>query len=233
MEREIFPPFFLLVIDMKRLTFNKDEDYYKILGVSKTASKKDIKKAYRRLSKLYHPDAGGHDAAMFIKLTEAYNILFDDEKRFLYDTIGFSQPELEEAAKMMVHFVMEGVLKGLRYKSQIKAHVLNICQEHTAEIDKLNVQLESAIKSMTLTLNELVGKNEDVFNQLFRKTIEGFILSNQLEKENKAKMRKMYDAIRILLDHIDFTKEQPQAWWGTSNSSVGTAGTGSFTIRFG
>ena len=106
---------------MLLLTHNPESDYYKLLGLSKTASKKDIRRAYRRLSKLYHPDAGGNDASMFIRITEAYETLFDDEKRFLYDTIGFSKQELEEAAKMMVHFVIEGVMKGKRHKSELRA----------------------------------------------------------------------------------------------------------------
>lgn len=209
---------------MKQITHEKINDYYKLLGVPKNASRQQIKRAYRRLSKMYHPDAGGNDSAMFIRLNEAYETLMDENKRFLYDTIGFSKEELDEAARMMVHFVIQGVLKGKRYGSELEIHVIGICAEHKKEIQVLIEQLESAIVKMTLTLNELVGNDDDVFNQLFRKTTEGFILSNQLEKTNREQSLKMYEAIEMLVKHIDFTKEpdvQARTWtFTTTGNSV-------------
>ena len=70
--------------------FNK-EDFYKILGVSRGASKNDIKKAYRGLAKKYHPDLNKDDknaADKFAAVSEAYEVLEDDEKRQKYDTFG-------------------------------------------------------------------------------------------------------------------------------------------------
>jgi len=63
------------------------ETLYDILGVNKAASKDEIKKAYRNLSKQHHPDVGG-DEEMFKKISNAYNILSDDEKKKNYDTFG-------------------------------------------------------------------------------------------------------------------------------------------------
>ncbi|KAJ3273357.1 DnaJ- protein scj1 [Terramyces sp. JEL0728] len=65
-------------------------NYYKILGVSKSASKKEIKKNYRDKSKLYHPDKNKDPAAneKFVELAEAYEVLSDDEKRRIYDQYG-------------------------------------------------------------------------------------------------------------------------------------------------
>jgi curved DNA-binding protein len=67
------------------------KDYYKILGVSKTASDKEIKAAYRRLAKKHHPDInpGNKEAeARFKEIGEAYDVLSDKEKRKRYDTLG-------------------------------------------------------------------------------------------------------------------------------------------------
>ncbi len=63
------------------------KDYYVILGVSKTASDDDIKKAFRRLAHTHHPDKGG-DAVRFKDINEAYQILSDKKKRAAYDQFG-------------------------------------------------------------------------------------------------------------------------------------------------
>ncbi|SCZ97656.1 BZ3500_MvSof-1268-A1-R1_Chr4-3g07341 [Microbotryum saponariae] len=65
-------------------------DFYKILGLSKTASEKEIKKAYRRLSKQYHPDKNPEESAKakFLEIGHAYEALSDPEKRKIYDRFG-------------------------------------------------------------------------------------------------------------------------------------------------
>src|SRR3989344_8236345 len=63
-------------------------DYYETLGVNKTASKDDIKKAFRNLAHKYHPDKKGGDEKKFKEASEAYSVLGDDKKRAEYDTYG-------------------------------------------------------------------------------------------------------------------------------------------------
>ena len=66
-------------------------DYYEVLGVSKSASESELKSAYRKLAKKFHPDANPGDAtaeAKFKELSEAYAVLSDGEKRALYDERG-------------------------------------------------------------------------------------------------------------------------------------------------
>src|SRR5450755_1107227 len=67
------------------------KDYYKILGVARTASADDIKKAFRKLARKYHPDVNPGDKkseAKFKEINEAYEVLSDSDKRHKYDTLG-------------------------------------------------------------------------------------------------------------------------------------------------
>src|SRR5438093_6925253 len=67
------------------------KDYYKVLGVSKSASAEDVKKAFRKLARRYHPDVNPGDKKSeekFKEINEAYEVLSDVTKRRKYDTLG-------------------------------------------------------------------------------------------------------------------------------------------------
>ena len=78
-----------------------NEDFYKLLGVDRSASPKEMKQSYRRLSAKYHPDRNPGDKSaqdMFIKITKAYETLSDPDKKKIYDIYG--EEGLEKETQM-------------------------------------------------------------------------------------------------------------------------------------
>ena len=93
-------------------------DYYKILNVDKSASEKDIKNAYRKLARKYHPDLNPNDTdanKKFQQLNEANEVLSDPEKRKKYDQYGENWQhgaEYEQQAKQQQQSRSQGAYKG-------------------------------------------------------------------------------------------------------------------------
>jgi molecular chaperone DnaJ len=78
---------------------NLAKDLYKILGVNRNASESDIKKAYFKLAKEYHPDVNKASNAKekFGEISHAYETLGDPEKKKMYDATGMTGDEQEQA----------------------------------------------------------------------------------------------------------------------------------------
>src|SRR5436190_3667024 len=77
------------------------KDYYDVLGVKKTASVDEIRKAFRKLARKYHPDVNPGDKSAeekFKTISEANEVLSDPKKRKVYDQLGFYSDNIDPAA---------------------------------------------------------------------------------------------------------------------------------------
>ena len=126
-------------------------DYYEVLGVTKDASKDDIKKAYKKLAQKYHPDRyEGDDAkTKFQEINSAYQILGDDQKRAAYDNpqpegFQFRSSNMGGGGNMddMIRSMMEEMMGRRTYGGRQQYQMANV-----------SISLEEAYTGTTRTLN--------------------------------------------------------------------------------
>ena len=87
------------------------KDYYRILGVSAKADQHEIKAAYRKLVKIYHPDVVGDDPEknrMMIEIQEAYEIIGDEKKRKEHDALRNRKRDIESRPERPVQNIQKG-----------------------------------------------------------------------------------------------------------------------------
>lgn len=150
-------------------------DYYEILGVSKTASEEEIKRAFRKLAKQYHPDVNKEEGAeeKFKEIGEAYAILSDPEKRRQYDQFGhaafeggagggfggFSADDIDLSSIFEDLF---GSSFGFNFGGSAKRGSANRASKGRDRLVKMNLTFEEAVfgckKSLDLELNEACEK---------------------------------------------------------------------------
>ena len=84
-----------LIVENEDDVMTDKRDYYEVLGVDKSASSGDLKNAFRRLARKYHPDRSTEENAeeRFKEIQEAYAVLSDDNKRAQYDRFGHEGPQ--------------------------------------------------------------------------------------------------------------------------------------------
>ena len=116
-------------INSKRMS---KRDYYEVLGVERSATQEEIKKAYRKAAKEHHPDAGG-DEALFKETAEAYEVLSDEAKRKNYDLNGHNKPHQQTQSYESV--MAEFLRRSGFYNSQTqkKGEDLNLTIKMTLE----------------------------------------------------------------------------------------------------
>lgn len=129
----------------------RKRNYYDVLGVEKTSSDKEIKLAYRRLSKNKHPDTGGSDED-FINLKKAYDTLSDAKRRKDYDSFGHitdDETSYKEARSLLCT-VLKAVVLGLQNIS-----FTNVIHSVTQSINSLNNSRVADIEECKATINRI------------------------------------------------------------------------------
>ena len=110
-------------------------DYYKILGIDKKASEADIKKAYRKLARKYHPDLNPNDKEAerkFKEINEANEVLSHPENRKKYDSYGkdWKHAEEFEKARNRISQTVQSILSTARSRSVFRRRFFRFFRVH-------------------------------------------------------------------------------------------------------
>lgn len=173
-------------------------DHYKILGVKKTATKDEIKKAYKKLALKYHPDMGG-DSVKFLEISESYQILIDDVKRSefdnsyvrssdtMYDAFG---NKISINIEISLTFTLEQLQKGWSCP--------NFEYQTNTGIDYINIELSYTIMSGTVL--RYLGKGN------FNNGVRGDLYLKIIIQDGKFKKKSLKDIVTVLeVDYIRAT----------------------------
>ncbi len=123
---------------------------YEILGVDRSATKDEIKKAYRKLALQHHPDRGG-DENKFKEITQAHTILSDDEKRRIYDLTGRTEDGPQPGG-------FPGGFNPFDLFGGMFRHPEQQTRQLPPKIVTIEIELEEAIRGTTIELNITVEK---------------------------------------------------------------------------
>lgn len=190
-------------------------DLYKILGVSKDASKKDIKKAFREKAMACHPDRNGASSDKFFEINQAHSILIDDKKRRFYDETGQTDESDEskidaEARARLGRLFLEIIAKQkdqvfrTDVVKMIKNNILHY--KHQCEINKQAAQKE---KEHLKKLKKRIKYNGAGIN-IFAAIADDKIKNCKLEIYRAELDIKVFNKMDDVLKDFDFTYDKAE-----------------------
>lgn len=188
------------------------KDPYEVLGVERTASAEEIKHAYRKLSRLHHPDREGGDHERMAEITTAYRILSDPQKRAHYDASGEEKnfTAIEEQAMRMIADAFGAYLDvdGLFDQDPV-AHIRQSINESIGTTEKKIDELHRGIRRIERKARKVRKKKggEDLYANVVRMRVAG--LQNQISaaKGYLDLARKGLE----LMDEYEHVPEPPEA----------------------
>tara|TARA_A100001035_G_C27710324_1_gene466819 strand:+ start:87 stop:875 length:789 start_codon:yes stop_codon:yes gene_type:complete len=150
-------------------------DPYSTLGVSKNATDAEIKSAYRRLAKQWHPDAGG-DETKFANVNNAYNLIKDAEHRQNFEKQKFGPSNFQQSQSPFGHHfgnfedIFSQMFGQQMHRPQQKPQtniVLNVSVEdvYNGETKNINVSYRNASKPITVTIPKGIKSGDEVMYQ--------------------------------------------------------------------
>lgn len=171
-----------------------EKNLYEILEIEKTASKSQIKKAYYKLSKKYHPDVeGGGDEEMFNKIKQAYDVLSDDYLRGVYDETGVIENKVDMDS-MFMSFISTKIVEVLEHASDGSNFGFMMSMSNIS-VDVIAISkefLEKDSKSILSQKKKLIATKETLEKEIKKIKFSGGEDENMIAKVIKSRIM-MYD----------------------------------------
>jgi len=175
---------------------------YEKLGVAITATKKEIKQAFKKLSTKHHPDKGG-DTEEFKVIQKAYMVLSNDEKRDHYDKTGESESNNRNPDNALLQ-VFAAIIDNRNFQGNIIENIAGNLTMQINQIRKENTQLNKRERDLKTQKDRISAKNENFFEIILGEKIKGFV--NKQESNLKA-----IEGIECLIKLInDYSDERPE-----------------------
>lgn len=175
----------------------ENKDLYKILGLDNTATKEEIKKAFKSLSQKKHPDKGG-DEEEYSDIAQAYYILSNHDRKQQYDNTGSlsGKPTMESQVNSHIASLFKYIIDGERFQGNI----IDECKEQTkAGIIEVHEKIKSA-KNQNRRLVKQLNRVTTTSNNLFESLLTEKIKENDSHLENLDHTSKLLQEIKSRLD---------------------------------
>lgn len=173
---------------------------YKILGLEKDCTSKQIKNAFRNLSKTHHPDVGG-DPEVFIQINIAVQLLRDPYKRDLYDRFGIFLDISEENLNVMVHtkfkeLVVSWIDRQIQTGSSIPINrfMIDIISQHMSESIRSADKLKEVIINLGIRKNQVsVSSGENLVQKIIDERITDIRSNIERMEQDRCVMNLLMD----------------------------------------
>ena len=198
-------------------------DYYGVLGVDITATKQEIKDAYREKSKIVHPDKKGGSKEKFTELNEAYKVLSDDSARKIYDATGksiYNPIEIEEESNNLLVGIFNEIIDVdlTQFEYGILGYILENLNERLYARGRDIGIIEKAIKKFEKILGKIRRKKkEDEEDNLFDR-----VINDRIKEKNQDLALAQLD-IKIIeraIKALDDYDCDIKASWGSKFSNL-------------
>jgi DnaJ-class molecular chaperone len=161
------------------------KNLYEILGVDKTATKEDIKKAYHKMAQETHPDKEGGSTEAFLQVSKAYKILSDEERRRQYDETGDESESHELSPQNIVFQIFLEVISNPEFnpklvdafeatkqtielrQKQIKIEIAKNSKQKT-KYEEILFRIEKAPDTLKLMVEDLIKRHNEMHEQLIK-----------------------------------------------------------------
>lgn len=193
-------------------------DLYEILGVAKDATKEEIKAAYRKLARKYHPDREGGDKERFQELQRAYMTLYDNRARKKYDETGEDGGTIRPTMTQLAYENLAALFTGVLTENINNIHKLDIMDFMRSQVNSVMAKPEASKKKA----EKRVAQLQTVSKKLRRKSkgrrkhppiMENVIAEQIRMTRNEISILKedikMYKLMIDLLDDYDYEFDAP------------------------